>query len=925
MRAIDTYILILFLFPVSLSGQQKKDVLISGTYKDLNFSDFSSLLEKEYNVQFFFKEEWVDSLKINLVAQSLLLSQLMDQVLVATLLDYIIASPGTVFILPDKKFAHELPYFHFPEEERATSTPSQTKGMEEKYLQGRKPDMIETIVVGSMDKAKQGGSAVITGKVTEEESGEPLIGATIYLPNMHKGAATDNYGRLTLSLKPGIYLAVFQCMGMAEIKGNLDVRSDGYFSIGMKEQAQAIEEVIVKGEETVKRGARLGLENVSSKTIKELPALMGEKDVMKIAQMLPGIVSTGEGSGGINVRGGNADQNLFYINEVPVYNSSHLFGFFSSINSDIIDNFSVFKGHVPAEYGGRLASVFNVETRKGNKNKFFTQGGISPIAANAEIELPLLKEKISMMLSARSSYSDWILGRLKDPDLRSSKASFNDFAGALDFNLNLQNQLGFFFYRSQDSFHLSGFTQYGYSNLGASVNYLHHFSPRLKSVISLICANYKFETTEKRLASEAYQHAYKLDHYEFRGNLNWISGEQHSLKGGLNGILYNLDRGSVEAYDSESLRNPVVLGKEQGIESAVFLEDNIVIGERIDLSAGLRYSVFTELGTKTVRNYFPGTPKDDQYVSGIKTYQDKEKIVNYQRPEFRFAFEYRIGIFNAIKLSATQMTQYLFMLSNTISIAPNDQWKLVDSHIKPPRSTQYSAGFYRKIPTTGLTASGEFYYKKTNNIIDYKDGADFLASPYVETAILQGDQEAYGAEFMLSRETGRLNGWSSYTYSRSMITINGSSDWADINQGKTYPSNYDKPHVFNLVLNYKFNRRFSLSSNLVYYSGRPTTIPESIYYIDEQPFVEYSDRNQYRIPDYFRTDMSLKIEGNLKLQKPMHSYWLISIYNMTGRSNANSIFFVSEDGYIRGYKYSVISVPIFTISWNWKLGNYANN
>ncbi len=860
-------------------------------------------------------------------AQHLTIPEFMDKLLLTSLLDYTFQEPGSIFILPDKKFIKTLPEYYFSKsvQDSIQGEQQDLTGMEEKYLRGRQPDMIKTIVIGSRDKAKNGKLAVITGKLTEEEPGEPLIGATLFIPLLKKGAASDASGFVTTALRPGVYEAIFQCMGMAQEKGNLDVRSDGNFTLALKKQVQFIGEVLVQGQKTQKRGSKPGMENVSISTMKELPTLMGEKDVLKVAQMLPGIVSVGEGSAGVNVRGGNSDQNLFYINEIPVYNSSHLFGFFSAINSDIIENFSIYKGQIPAEYGGRLSSVFNVETRKGHKNKFFTQGGVSLVAANAEIEVPLVKEKVSLILSARSSYSDWILKRMKDPGLRNSKASFYDFAGGLNFDLGEKNQITTFVYNSNDLFNLNGYTEYTYGNLGASANYLHRFSPRLKSSVSAIGSNYIFETIEKSSLTEAYSHSYQLDHYEFRAGLSWLAGEHHAVKAGTDVIRYELNRGIVQPYGIESLKIPVELGKEKGLETSVYLDDNISLGPRLNLYAGLRYSMFTELGPKTVRNYYPGTQNNDINVSSTTDYSKGQKISSYQNPEFRGGLDYKLMENNTVKLSVTQMTQYLFMLSNSISIAPNDQWKLVDSHITPPTSIQYSAGYYHEIPKRGMSLSSEFYYKQANYVVEYRDGADFLSTPYVETSILQGTQKAYGAEFMLSKPTGRLSGWVTYTYSRSFITVNGKEDWADINQGKTYPSNYDKPHVLNLVMNYKFNHRFSWSSNFAYTSGRPVTVPKGIYYVEEQPFVDYSDRNQYRIPDYLRLDMSIKIEGNLRSVKPMHSYWTIGVYNLTGRSNANSIFFLSEEGKLHGYKYSVIGVPIFTISWNWKLGNYENN
>jgi len=927
MKFFVAYFLVYFSFLLSLAGQQKDDVHINGSFKNLPFNDFVTKLESQYPIHFYFDENWVKSLIINIEAHDLSVPQLMDKVILPSLLDYIYQSPGTIFILPDKKFVRQLPEYYVPKNgiDSLQERQKDLTGMEDKYLRGRQPDRIKTIVIGSRDKVKNGKLAVISAKLNDEETGEPLIGATIYIPKLKKGGATDASGFVTLALRPGVYAVEFRCIGMTEVKGNLDVRSDGYFVVTLKKQLEVIGEVLIQGQKVLKRGSKLGMENVSVTTMKELPTMMGEKDVLKIAQMLPGIVSVGEGSAGVNVRGGNADQNLFYINEIPVYNSSHLFGFFSAINSDIIKNFSIYKGQIPAEYGGRLSSVFNVETRKGNKNKFFTQGGVSPVAANAEIEVPIVKEKVSLVLSGRSSYSDWILNRLNDPDLRNSKASFYDFAGVFDIDLNEKNQIGIMAYNSNDKFNLNGFAEYAYGNKGASVNYTHRYSPGLKSSVSIIGSNYNFNTVEKNSVSEAYSHTYELNHYEFRASMNWLANERQNFKVGTDVVLYDLNRGAIKPFGVESLKQLVDLGREKGMETSVFFDDNISLSPRLNIYAGLRFSMFTELGPKSVRDYYPETPYDDNNVSGSSEFLKGAKISEYHNPELRAGFDFKIRENNSVKFSVTQMTQYVFMLSNSISIAPNDQWKLADSHIKPPKSIQYSAGYYQEFPNLGMTASSEFYYRLSKNIVEYRDGADFLASPYVETAILQGDQEAYGTEFMLSKVTGRFNGWASYAYSRSLVTVNGKEDWGDINRGKTYPSNYDRPNVLNLVLNYKFNRRFSLSSNLAYSSGRPVTMPKGVYYIDEQPFVDYSDRNEYRIPDYLRIDMSLKIEGNLRTVKPMHSYWIIGVYNLTGRSNANSIFFLSENGNLNGYKYSVIGVPILTISWNWKLGNYENN
>jgi hypothetical protein len=915
------------IFSISVYGQQQSEMRVSCSCKDLPFGDFVKELEQKNDLRFFYLETWIDSIKVTLTADSVTISGLMTEVLRSAGLGFVFKSPNRIYLLPDKNFVNQIPDYFVSDEEHIPD--SMTYGIEslaeEKYLKGREPDMIETIVIGNKNKARPGRNVKISGKLTQEDTGEPLIGATLYIKDLGKGAATDANGILSFVLPPGKYSGIFQCMGIEEVKCILDVQSDGFFTLPMQQKVTSIAEVTISANESFSRGASVGYERIAIKTIKELPSLMGEKDILKISQMLPGVVSISEASSGVNVRGSNTDQNLFFVNRIPVYNTSHLFGFFSVINSSIIKDFSIYKGHIPVEYGGRLSSIFTIETRKGNKNKFFTQGGISPVSANVEIEAPFVKQKGSFLLSGRSSYSDWILKRLKDPALRNSKGSFYDLAGTVDYEINDKNHLNLFGYYSDDYFNLNELTEYGYSNKGASINFLHRFTPGLKASVTLTGARYYSEMIDKSLLSEAYRHNYALNDYELKSSLQWLKSENHSLSIGADIIYYQLDRGTVEPFGGESLREMNLLGKEQGMESAIFFDDNIRLTRWFTLYAGIRYSNFTEYGPKSVMTYLPDNPKEEAFRDQVTDYKAGDKIVNYHGPEARLSADFKINGYNSFKMSYNQMRQYLFMLSNTYSIAPHDQWKLVDYHITPPKSNQISAGYYRILPSIGLSASGEIYYKYAKKIIEYKDGADFLASPYTETTILQGNQEAYGLEFMLSKPNGKLNGWISYTYSRSLITINGAKDWEKINFGKTYPSNYDKPHVCNVILNYRFNRRLSISSNIAYSTGRPITLPNGVYYLESKPYVDYSDRNEYRIPDYFRMDISVSVEGNLKQKKPLHSFWMFSIYNLTGRNNVYSIYFRSEEGFLRGYQYSIIGTTIFTISWNFKLGNYAND
>jgi outer membrane receptor protein involved in Fe transport len=397
----------------------------------------------------------------------------------------------------------------------------------------------------------------------------------------------------------------------------------------------------------------------------------------------------------------------------------------------------------------------------------------------------------------------------------------------------------------------------------------------------------------------------------------------HEFNFGGNLIYYPLDRGQVEPL-GESFRKPVNLGKERGLQSGLYLSDKITITDWLTLYAGFRFNTFTNLGPADVNHYFEGTEKKEENIAEVMTYDDWEPVVTYTGPAVRSGLNLKLAANTSMKLSFSQMNQYLFMASNTISVAPDDQWKLADYHLKPQSSYQYSAGVYQYFPETDVNASLEFYKKENRNILEYKDGADFVNIPEAEISILQGDQSTHGVEFMLEKKSGRFDGWLSYTWSRSMITVDGDKPWEKINGGKPYPSNYDKPHVLNLVGTYRINRIFVFSSSIVYSTGRPITLPESLYYIDDQPFISFSGRNAERVPDYFRSDLSLTIEGNLRRDKLFHSTWIFNIYNLTGRNNVQSIFFRSEEGKIQGYELSIIGVPVFTITWSVKLGNYAS-
>lgn len=917
-------ILLIIILSPSLMAQGLNRV-ISLHLVNVPFAQFAEEIHKESGVKIWSQDKLTGQIRVSLIEKDIPVEEAINKVLIGTGLT---ASPwnGNIVILRGEKLITQLPAFEQSKlQDTADENQQEITEAEARYITGRKTAVVQIVTVGRSGGTISGQRARVRGHLKDADTGEPVINATIYIRETGTGAVTDLNGILLIILKPGRYNAVIEILGYEKKQIILEVLSDGEFHLSLSQSVIQIKEFVVYGDRQMNIKAKdPGIEKLSMKAIKELPMMMGERDILKVSGMLPGIVSTGEGAAGLNVRGGSSDQNAFYINKVPVYNTSHLFGFFPAFNSDIIKDFSIYKGHIPAQFGGRLSSVFNIVTRQGNRKRFTARGGVSPITAGIVVEGPLWKDTSSVMLSFRSSYSDWILRKLDDPQIRSSSANFNDFSGAINFDAG-KSQFSLFTYHSSDRFSLADLNRYAYSNNGASLVFSRTLSHSLRGEFSLIGSQYDFSTRDYQEEVTAYEHQYRMGHYELRADLRHLISDVHLLEYGAGMILYKLNRGDVIPWGPESLRIPVMLGTEQGAEGAVYFSDSWDAATWLNITTGIRYSVYTPLGPERVYTYFPGSPVDLRYISDSIDFKNNKPVRWYHEPDIRMAINIETDVNGSVKLAFNRTHQNLFMLNNTLSIAPNTQWKLSDYHLKPSESKQISAGVFRILGKSGLDASAEAFYKLTNNYPEFKDGANFLESAQAETNVLQGTQQSYGIEFMLKRSNRKLDGWLAYTLSRTIARVNGPEPWDKINKGEPFPANFDIPNSVNLIMNYHMSRRITFSSVVVYQTGKPVTYPVSTYYIDGVPYLDYSARNAYRIPDYFRTDLSMTIEGNLRKKKLLHSSLSISVYNLSGRANPFSVYFRNERGRIRSYQYSVIGVPILTATWIFKLGNYASD
>jgi hypothetical protein len=928
MRRRRIYCLVLWCLSLPCVYGQDPAPVISGHFEDIGFSEFASSVEEQTGIRFYYRDAWVEEIRVNLSGTGLLLLPVLDSILRPAGLNFFLDEWSHLFLTNGPSLLADLPVY-------AGSKPDSTLGpgagaqeltlAEQTYMEGRKVRVPEVIEVGTADLTVPGRNTLVTGHIYDNENGEPLLGATLYIASLGKGTATGLDGRFSLLLKPGTYEAECNNMGMEPLRFTLVVHSAGDLSLSMVRTLIALDEVVVTaGKHDHVSGSQMGFERLNYNILKQVPLVMGERDILNVVRLLPGVQSVGEGSAGFNVRGSSADQNMIYMDKVPVYNSSHLFGFFTSFSPEIVRDFTLYKSNLPASYGGRLASFFDVRSRQGNMKRLSARAGISTVSAYAALEAPLRKEKSSFALSLRSTYSDWILKLLEDPMLRNSAASFYDMSGVYTLNATEKTRLKVFAYHSHDRFRLGQVQEYSYGNTGTSVDMQHQFNQRITGSLAFIYSRYQFHNIRTEISSAAYEHPYRINHHELRTDFDWLSLGRHKLSFGANSIYYRLDRGIIGPYGGPSLVKPLNLGLENGIESALYLADEIDLTERLKVYAGLRISTFLALGPSQVHSYTPGLPTAEENIQDILNFGAGKIIRTYAGLEPRLNLRYLLADHSSLKLSYNRTFQYLFVLSNTVAMAPTDQWKLVDYHIRPQYLDQVSAGYYRDLPESGVNASVEVYRKWGHRIVEYRDGASFTESPYVETMTLQGKQKAYGVETMIRRNSGAVNGWVSYTWSRSFMQAGDPGSREQINGGEPYPSNFDRPHNVSMVVNYRKGRRVSLSANLVYMTGRPVTYPVSVYYEYGVPYIHYSGRNTYRVPDYFRIDLSMNIEGSLRKHKLFHSFWMLGVYNVTGRANAYSVYFKNENGFIKGYMLSIFGQPIVTLSWNLKLGNYVS-
>ena len=776
--------------------------------------------------------------------------------------------------------------------------------------------------IGNRYKPSSEEMVVLTGKVTDFKSGQNLEGINIVHREPWVATATDRQGNFTIKLPVGYNTIEINGLNIKETRRQFMVYGEGATHIELEEENHLLDEVlIVSGRVQNVRSTQLGMEKFQPSLLKNIPTAMGEVDLLKMLQTLPGIKTVGEASSGYNVRGSAADQNLLLLNNGTIYNPNHLFGFFTAFNSDMIKDAELYKSSIPSQYGGRIASVLNITSKEASKEKFTGSVGIGLVTSKLNLEIPIIKEKTSLLLSGRTTYSDWIMKMLPEKSgYRDGKAGFYDLGGVFSHTLNERNKLNIYGYYSHDRFAFNDNQKYAYNNMNFSANWRSIFSEKLTANFSFGYDHYDYRNDESVEEAAAARLSFAINQWFGKVDFSYKLDNNHTLNFGLMSQFYNINSGTYEPLHESSLVKWDQLQKDKALESAIYIGDQWEITPKLSVNAGIRYSMFNLLGPRTYYTYQDGMlPSSTTVVDSVSVGGGKV-VKTYQGPEFRLSARYAFNDDFSVKAGFNTMRQYIHKVSNTTIMSPTDTWKLSDTNIKPQNGWQLAAGAYYNTPGQVLELSVEGYYKKLNDYLDYRSSARLIMNHHLETDVINTEGYAYGVEFQVKKPSGKLNGWASYTYSRTFLRQNDPRIARPVNGGGWYPTEYDKPHDFKLVGNYKFTRRYSVSFNMDYSTGRPTTIPAGQYYDQglQSMQVYYTDRNSYRVPDYFRLDLAFNIEPSHHLTLLTHSSISFGVYNLTGRKNVYSIYYVSENGSVQGYKMSIFGAPIPFITYNIK-------
>ncbi|WP_418512074.1 TonB-dependent receptor [Corallibacter sp.] len=736
----------------------------------------------------------------------------------------------------------------------------------------------------------------LSGKVTDVLSNETLIGVNIIIPELQTGSVTNEYGFYSITLPEGSYTIQISYLGFKTISETITLTNNLTKNYQLEEAAESLDEVILTDdiERLNIKKPQMSVNSLSIKTIKNMPVVLGEVDVIKSITLLPGVTNSGEGSSGFNVRGGAADQNLILLDEATIFNSSHLFGFFSVFNPDAIKDLKLYKGGIPAKYGGRVSSVLDIYQKEGNSKEFHVNGGIGLISSRLLAEGPIKKDKGSFLLGGRSSYAHLFLP-LFDID---SKAYFYDLNTKLSYNINNNNNIYLSGYFGRDVFKISDTFENTFGNTVLNFRWNHLFSDKLFSNLSLIYSDYYYGLT---LNFVEFDWESGIKNFNLKYDFKHYISNDFKLEYGLNTMYYTFNPGEITPTTETSGINPYKLIDKFAFENAIYIDAEHKLSDKLSVSYGARLSMFHRLGQDELNIYENNNPLTFNEDIGIyqktepigtETFNKSDVIESFANIEPRIAVAYQLNDNASVKASYNRMSQYLHLLSNTSSPTPLDIWTPSGKYVKPQLLDQVAIGYFKTFKNNVFSLEVESFYKTIKNRIDYVDGADLIANDAIEQIILNGEARAYGLEVLLRKNEGRFTGWLAYTLSKSEQRTPGkTAAETGINNGEWYNTAYDKTHDISLTGSYELNKKWSFSSNFIFQTGQPTTYPNGQYEYNGLVIPNYEVRNSSRLPSYHRLDISATYNPKPESIKKFKGEWVFGVYNIYGRKNAASISF----------------------------------
>jgi len=762
-------------------------------------------------------------------------------------------------------------------------------------------------------------SYIAKGTVIDYETKQPIKQVSVVVQSLRTGTTTNDSGYFSIPIKSSKVIIQFTYIGYTSInKEYIFLATTKPFLIELKREATpSLDDVTVKAfkERSKLKTTEMNVVRINPESIKQGPILLGEADIIKALILQPGITSTGESAGGFNVRGGNADENLVLVDGAPLFNTSHLLGFYTSLSPDVVQDISLYKGGMPAEYGGRLSSLLTMKIKNGNKEEIQYNGGVGPMSSRFFVNGPLIKNKLTFTSGFRTAYPNFILNQLGS-NFGNSRASFYDAVLKAEYTINDKNTLSITGYRSFDKFKFDSTMEYQWESNLVSLNFNSELNSKLTFKFNANRSNF-FSTIFGLDKAYEYSLISKIDQTQLKPTFVYHPAENHTIETGLDYILYQVSPGAQKPNSVSSNIIPITIPKEQGREMAAFISDNIEVNSKLSIQLGLRYVGYDYLGPKNVYQYEQGYPMSKETISDTIRYAANKIINSEQGFEPRIAIKYSLSDVLSLKISYNRGQQFLHLISNTTSISPVDFWKLSDPYIKKQIGDQYATGLFSSFVNNLYEASVVVYYKTTQNTVQYKDGGTLLLNPYIESALLNARGRAYGVEMSVAKNFGKVTGQVNYTYSQTQVKVLNTFPSEIVNKGAYYFADIDKPHNLAIIAKIKLQRGWTFNTNFIFTSGRPATFPDGNYLFNQNVVSNYSLRNSDRLPAYHRIDAGWSYSTKISPEQKKYSTWNISFYNLYMHENAYSVYFKNVNTRLRAYQLSIIGSIIPSITWNY--------